>query len=176
MRPTIRSCTAERGPWAGRADGYVAGRERSQGKLGRHLLAEAPRSAAWQPIGAIEISPATFDGKPRRCGARVGVYWEVTGCRSTVRGVCTPAAGGPGGRRPRSERLRRAIFQGRWGDSRVRNGGGISTSLAGALSMRGHTSSQHYPKSIPCFPKPYQTDQYLYRARQGSSPGAGRHP
>ena len=74
VRRTIRPCTAERGPWAGRADGYVAGRERSQGKLGRHLLAEGPRSAAWQPIGAIKISPATFDGKPRRCGTSVGGY------------------------------------------------------------------------------------------------------
>ena len=114
MRRTIRPCTAERGPWAGRADGYVAGRERSQGKLGRHLLAEGPRSAAWQPIGAIKILPATFDGKPRRCGTSVGGYWGVTGRRLTARGARAPAVGGSGGRRPRSERLRQAIFQPRW--------------------------------------------------------------
>ena len=73
-RRTIRPCTVERGPWAGRTGGHPSGRERSQGKLGQHLLAEAPPHGRVAAAGAIETSPATFDGNPRRCGTSVGGY------------------------------------------------------------------------------------------------------
>ena len=97
MRCTRRSCTREHGPRWGRADGHAAGHERSQGKLGRHLLVEPPPHGRVAAAGAIETSPATFIGKPRRCGSSVGGYREGVGRRLTVRGACAPAVGDAGG-------------------------------------------------------------------------------
>ena len=98
MRCTRRSRTHEHGPRWGRADGHAARHERSQGKLGRHLLVEPPPRGRVAAAGAIENSPATFVGNSAVYGAAVtfqGVPWDVDGrATSTVR---TREAGGSGG-------------------------------------------------------------------------------
>ena len=111
MRCTRRSRTREHGPRCGRADGHATGHERSQGKLGRHLLVEPPPHGRVAAAGAIENSPATFDGTPRRCGSSVGGYWEAAGWRVAVCGDRARGMGGRGGWAPRSQRLRRAMMR-----------------------------------------------------------------
>ena len=79
MRCIRRSRTREHGPRSGRADGHAAGHDRSQGKLGRHLLAGAPLHGRVAPSGAIEHAPATFVGKSRRCGSSVTAIGRLRG-------------------------------------------------------------------------------------------------
>ena len=85
MRCTRRSRTHEHGPRWGRADGHAARHERSQGKLGRHLLAEAPQHVLMASADASPKAPSTFIGKSRRCGSRVVPHRGVSGWLSTAR-------------------------------------------------------------------------------------------
>ena len=85
MRCTRRSRTHEHGPRWGRADGHAARHERSQGKLGRHLLAEAPQHVLMASADASPDTPSTFVGKSRRCGSRVVPHRGVSGWLSTAR-------------------------------------------------------------------------------------------
>jgi len=97
MRCIRRSRTREHGPRSGRADGHAAGHDRSQGKLGRHLLVEAPPHGRVAAAGAIENSPATFVGNPTVYGAAVtfhGRPCDVDGRTASI--VRTWEAGGPG--------------------------------------------------------------------------------
>ena len=97
MRCTGRSRTREHGPRSGRADGHAAGLERSQGKLGRHLLVEAPPHGRVAAAGAIENLPATFVGNPAVYGSAVtfhGGPCDADGRTAAI--VRAREAGGPG--------------------------------------------------------------------------------
>ena len=85
MRCTRRSRTHEHGPRWGRADNHAARHERSQGKLGRHLLAEAPQHVLMASADASPKAPSTFIGNPRRYGSRVVPYRRAFGWVSTAR-------------------------------------------------------------------------------------------
>ena len=85
MRCTRRSRTREHGPRCGRADGHAAGHEQSQGKLGRHLLAEAPQHVLMASADASPKAPSTFIGKSRRYGSPVVPHRRACGWVSTAR-------------------------------------------------------------------------------------------
>ena len=85
MRCTRRSRTREHSPRYGRADGHAAGHERSQGKLGRHLLAEAPQHVLMASADASPDAPSTFIGNPRRYRSRVVPHRGVSGWVWTAR-------------------------------------------------------------------------------------------
>ena len=85
MRFTRRSRTHEHGPRWGRADGHAARHERSQGKLGRHLLAEAPQHVLVASADASPKAPSAFIGKSRRYGPRAVPHRRARGGASTAR-------------------------------------------------------------------------------------------